>query len=691
MYISKIEIHNFRSFGNINIVFHEGINVLIGHNNSGKSNLLAALALIFDSNVNRQLEIEDFFNGIGLEELKLSAPKIKITVTLSQSEKEDLMGDELVTVSNWLISLEEPYEAQIQYEYFLPILEEEKYKKCVNNKKDTKEIWKIIKSDFIRFYTYKMWVGNPNNRISVDGESLRKFDYQFLNAIRDVERDMFSGKNTLLKRVIDFFMDFEIKSNQALNEEQQSEKIQQRKDEFAENADELIKKLQNRLSYGNKEILLYASDIGALFDKSEPSFEGMLTESEIYSVLHLIIKQETGMTLPITRNGLGYNNLIFMSLLLSKMQVDSDGKYLGSNAKVFPILVIEEPEVHLHPTMQDEFMRFLQKNIKQKKVKQAFITTHSTFITAASELDNLICLYKNNSIVQVAYPGKAFLNYKNGESIINKTSKKYIQRFFDATKSNMLFAEKLILVEGIAEQLLLPVLAEYEGISLESNHIAVIQVGGRYFEHFLYLFDTKNEYAINRKIACITDIDPVRKKKASKGASFEKCYPYEYNIDKENYEYKQNTTLNEKYPYESKNNIRVFSQDEIYGKTFEYQLAFDNPQSSLLLSESIANAEELQNLMNMLDKNSIENMLKCLNDSKENSRIQCALKNSDWNINDKKKAIIASRYLNSVGKGENALELASVLKDNLLLKNSKEYKEFIVPKYISEAIKWVCE
>ena len=59
------------------------------------------------------------------------------------------------------------------------------------------------------------------------------------------------------------------------------------------------------------------------------------------------------MTLPVDKNGLGYNNLIFMSLLLAKMQADSDGKYMGSNAKIFPMLVIEEPESQLHPTFQE--------------------------------------------------------------------------------------------------------------------------------------------------------------------------------------------------------------------------------------------------------------------------------------------------------------------------------------------------
>ena len=122
MYISGIEIKNFRSFDNINIDFHEGVNVLIGHNNSGKSNLLRALAIIFDRTV-KQLSVEDFNNSLTIDSLKQS-PKIVITVRIKQSENEDLMTDELITVSNWLTKLEEPYEAKIQYEFFLPISEE---------------------------------------------------------------------------------------------------------------------------------------------------------------------------------------------------------------------------------------------------------------------------------------------------------------------------------------------------------------------------------------------------------------------------------------------------------------------------------------------------------------------------------------------------------------------------------------
>ncbi|WP_083932176.1 AAA family ATPase [Cohnella laeviribosi] len=85
------------------------------------------------------------------------------------------------------------------------------------------------------------------------------------------------------------------------------------------------------------------------------------------------------------------------------MQRDASGDYLGSNAKVFPVLSIEEPEAHLHPAMQYKFLKFLKENSKEK-VRQIFITTHSPNITAAVGLDQIICLHrKEDNSLNVAY------------------------------------------------------------------------------------------------------------------------------------------------------------------------------------------------------------------------------------------------------------------------------------------------
>lgn len=205
MYISKIHIKNYRTYDDLEIKFNDRINIIIGHNNAGKSNLIKAISLFFDSNTKKNLGINDFNKNISLQELKIKPPKIFIELTIKESYKENLMSDDLVTVSNWLIKLEEPYEAKLTYEYFLDPKLESKYVDKVKGLKEKEEVWNIIEEDFIRFYNYKIWGGNIENRIVAESESLQKFDFQFLNAVRDVERDMFNGKNTMLKKSIRFF------------------------------------------------------------------------------------------------------------------------------------------------------------------------------------------------------------------------------------------------------------------------------------------------------------------------------------------------------------------------------------------------------------------------------------------------------------------------------------------------------
>lgn len=673
MYISSIEISNFRSFENLIVNFQDGLNVLIGHNNSGKTNLLQALSLIFDNRASKQLSIDDFHKYIDLEELKKNPPKISITVSLSQSDKEEL-GDELVTVSTWLTELKKPYKAQIQYQFFLPETEIDEYKKKIKDVDKLAEAWSVIERDFIRKYVYKIYVGDPKNKTSVDLKDLRKFDYQFLDAIRDVERDMLTGRQTLLKRIIDFYLDYEIKSNDKLKDEDKARELHKRRKEFKEQSDEMIQLIQERLKKGKKELLGYTEETGANYDNFSPDFEGLLTESDIFSVLELIVKDTEETSLPIENNGLGYNNLIYIALLLSKMQVESDGKYMGSNAKVFPMLVIEEPEAHLHPTMQSDFVHFLHKNLEKKKVQQVFVTTHSTHISSELDLDQIIVFYKENNESKVSYPGKVLEQ--------EPESKKYIQRFLDATKSNMLFAEKIIFVEGITEQLLVPVFAEYMKKSLDRNRVAVINIGGRYFDHFLKLFDPSNKYSIKRKISYITDIDPMRRKK--RGGYWNACYPYEMYLDTSKFKYKHNNIYTENFDQDN-NYVKGYSQGND-SKTFEYQFALDNP-NTLILVDNISNIKELKFYIEEINNAQLSDFLDRLSCSKENERIKESITESNWEENKKLKAIFASRYLNSISKGEYALDLAVNLKENLKRKG----KILCIPKYITNAIHWVCD
>ncbi|WP_075558674.1 ATP-dependent nuclease [Parabacteroides timonensis] len=680
MYISKIHIVGYRNFKDKEISFKEGINVIIGPNNAGKSNLLRALDLVLNAETTKKLTLFDFCRDSNLNELKVAAPKVRIEVFFRESEGEGSNSEDLVMVAPCLIKLEHPYEAQVTFDYFLPKEDEDEYKDAVSDITDEEKIWNIIRDEYLRKYVSRMWAGNPTNQSKLDGETVDKIDFEFLGPIRDVERDLFSGKSPLLREVLNFFLDYEIKSNKGKTKDEQKAEIKVKHKDFTDSIRPSLDKVQERLMQGKEQILAYAKLTGASdFRGAIPDFSGSLSEPDFLAALQLIIKHETGIDIAATHNGLGYNNLIYISLLLAKMQANADEGYYRQNAKEFSVLAIEEPEAHLHLSLQYKFLKYLQEEqVKKKRVRQLFITTHSTEITSAVSLDELICLYNDlEDKIAVGYPGSLF-DDSEGDIV----SKQYVQRFLDAIKSDMLFADRICFVEGKAEELLIPVMANYIEKSIEDGHVAVISVGGRYFSHFLKLFDTvQNPLAMKKKVVCLTDRDPMWRKEDSN--SFERCYPFELGLEGNEYQEHSKTMIE---TFHEHPNIRVYSQDEIKGKTLEYDLMWYNSVSDLLFLEDLSNKKELEEIQS-------EDYPACaekLRNSSENKRIKEALNLCTWTNEDKKKALLASRYLNSIGKGENALALSVILKNNLE-KQSTERKDFIVPKYIKDALVWLLQ
>ena len=88
-----------------------------------------------------------------------------------------------------------------------------------------------------------------------------------------------------------------------------------------------------------------------------------------------------------------------------------------STSTIFPLLLIEEPEAHLHPALQYNFMNYIYKN--HKEAKQIFITSHSTHITSAVGLDNIICLSESSGDIVVARPGLAFSDTEEDKNLKN--------------------------------------------------------------------------------------------------------------------------------------------------------------------------------------------------------------------------------------------------------------------------------
>ncbi len=160
--------------------------------------------------------------------------------------------------------------------------------------------------------------------------------------------------------------------------------------------------------------------------------------------------------------GLGSNNILFMACELLLLSTEADG---------FPLLLIEEPEAHLHPQRQLRLMAFLQAQASKAREDgqciQIIVTTHSPNLASDVKLDNLV-LVRDGLGYSMA----------EGETKLTKSDYRFLQRFLDVTKANLFFARGVVIVEGDAENILLPTIAKLIGRDFEQYGVSVVNVGG---------------------------------------------------------------------------------------------------------------------------------------------------------------------------------------------------------------------
>lgn len=359
------------------------------------------------------------------------------------------------------------------------------------------------------------------------------------------------------------------------------------------------------------------------------------------------INSSTEIFRSLEENSLGYNNLLYLATILAEF------KYVADRDDYIKVLLIEEPEAHLHPQLQVRLLKFLEKEASKDKI-QIIVTTHSPVLASSVSLDSIIHLSNDTGNAQ------AVPVYSCG---LPDSSKAFVSRWLDATKSNLLFAKGVILVEGIAEALLLPELAKAVLLkynngckedkeklppSLEDSGVSVINLNGIYFGHFMQLFcNLENQDAKFLPVRCagITDNDPGKK-----------CIPTPSSPPEgKNYIAKKLTPLVNQSAY-----CRLYKN---ILKTFEYDLAMEDDNLSLMLPIA-------------------------LNLVKANGRIRRkfeSLINVNWSIvkDEVERAKAAFFLLNNIEKGEYAQALAGKLMED---------EGFIlsVPKYIEDAVLWAC-
>src|SRR5690606_31968744 len=133
------------------------------------------------------------------------------------------------------------------------------------------------------------------------------------------------------------------------------------------------------------------------------------------------------------QNGLGYNNLLFMSAVLGDMSLNKSGIHLN-------LFTIEEPEAHLHPQLQELIHSFFDRKHRNSSSEiQVIYTSHSPTLVSRIGINSINLLFEDRYNIRC---------YPLASANLEETDQNYLEKFLDVTKSQMFFAKGILFVEG---------------------------------------------------------------------------------------------------------------------------------------------------------------------------------------------------------------------------------------------------
>ena len=469
MKISRIVIRNFRVLKNLDVEIADNLCCIIGENNVGKSAVLHAIQMCLD------LTLPGYFRNLVREDIYASVDISEPSQVLIGIEFTGFEGNvnEEALVSTWKTEADR---ARIFYRF--------------RPKPSVRELLQsgdVVSGDLtLEDYAWEIkGGGDPANDLTMInwdediGESVRFSDLQSylvvqLPALRDVEGELRNGRTSPLVRLIEAC---EI-------------------DQAEQDALIAILDTANTEIAHSKSISDVADALDATFkDVSGPAFEmdaslglSAATFQAILRNLRVLLSDFSLSDFEPARNGLGMNNILYIAILIEYFK-----KRIAKNASAGQLLLIEEPEAHLHPQLQAALLTALNDF-----TAQVILTSHSTQVTSQASFKSLVSLTrKADNII-----GSATLATNDQlapEEIAD------LERYLDATKSNLLFARKVMLVEGPAELFLIPALVKsIKGVDLERSGVSVVAIHGVHFNVYTKLFRAGS---LEKKCAIVADAD----------------------------------------------------------------------------------------------------------------------------------------------------------------------------------------
>ncbi|WP_417212583.1 ATP-dependent nuclease [Acinetobacter venetianus] len=444
MYLHCLKLEKFRRYKQLEVEFNSGLNLLVGENDSGKTAIIDGIKYVLNTQSYEYLRpCIEDFYLDPTQDESHRSSEFRIECVFKGFDKEEAKH-----FIDWIGTDDEK-------KYFL-------------------KIWLCASRKNGRVF-YDVKAGSDDEGSQVNGEARDLLRATYLKPLRDAESELTPKKGSRLSQIL---------YNHEVFEDEEDNRLLK----IMSLTNKAIEKFFTH--HDGKELLTdvntYLDDFSLENNKLNSRFN--VSDSSLKSVLEKLSLKLFNQSISENNNqGLGSHNLLYIAaelLLLKK-----------SNYQGLKLGLIEEIEAHLHPQTQIRLIEAIQKISEENKI-QFILTTHSTSLASKVKLHNLV-LCKDGCL----YPmGKEYTKLREGDYL-------FLERFLDSTKSNLFFANGVILVEGDAENILLPSFAKKLGLDLSQYGVSIVNVGSTAFLRYANIFLRNDDKKLNLDISLITDVD----------------------------------------------------------------------------------------------------------------------------------------------------------------------------------------
>lgn len=449
MYLSTLRLWNFRKYcamadgkPGLEIHFQEGVNVLIGENDSGKTAIVDAIRYVLRTQSGEfiQFEDKDFYQ----EPDGNRKDEFKIECVFDGINEQD---------------------AGLFWEWLSWNDDKTKY---------LLKVWLYAKrKDNIIMPTFSAGIEGQAERMDSEARELLKVVY--FKPLRDALTDMTHGYKSRLAQILGAHELFKTEKDVHGNII---------KHKLETDYEKLKKEIENYFKVGGGGESI-TSEINSflrehfLLNGDPRNAEVKLAGGELTEILRLLDLIMEG-----NKSGLGTLNLLCIA---------AEMLLFNNQKKGLKLALVEELEAHLHPQYQ---LRLIEYISSQEKNEQFILSTHSIALASKIKLASLIVL-----------KGTEALPMSPEYTLMKPADYKFLERFLDATKANLFFARGLIMVEGDAENLLIPAIAQLIGRNLYKYGVSVVNVGSTAYKRYVNIFKRKDGKSFGMPIAVVSDLD----------------------------------------------------------------------------------------------------------------------------------------------------------------------------------------